>query len=106
MGQDRIWNQGGEVCSSVTRVVNLFKEPYDIYIGRPSEWGNPFSHKASALANQVFSRDIAIQSFRDYAVQRLKREPLWLEPLRGKTLGCFCKPQDCHGDVIVELIGD
>jgi len=25
-----------------TRVVHCKKEPYDIYIGRPSKWGNPF----------------------------------------------------------------
>jgi hypothetical protein len=27
-----------------------------------------------------------------------------IEPLRGKTLGCWCKPLPCHGDVIVELL--
>ena len=27
-----------------------------------------------------------------------------LEPLRGKVLGCYCKPLACHGDVIVELL--
>ena len=90
----------------MTKVVNLFKEPYDYYIGRPSEWGNPYSHKSSALASQVFSREVAIDSFKEYALERLKKEPNWLEPLRGKTLGCFCKPQDCHGDIIVELLGE
>ena len=25
-----------------TQVVNLKHEPYDVYIGRPSVWGNPF----------------------------------------------------------------
>jgi len=29
-----------------------------------------------------------------------------LEPLRGKRLGCWCKPLPCHGDVIVELLGE
>lgn len=26
----------------ITKVVNLYKEPYDVYIGRGSPWGNPF----------------------------------------------------------------
>lgn len=90
----------------MTRVVNLFKEPFDIYIGRPSEWGNPYSHKTSALAEQVFDRQVALDSYRAYAEERLTREPYWLEPLRDKVLGCFCKPQGCHGDIIVELLGE
>ena len=27
-----------------TRVVHCQREEYDIYIGRPSEWGNPYTH--------------------------------------------------------------
>lgn len=30
------------VMSSQTRVVHCKKERYDVYIGRPSKWGNPF----------------------------------------------------------------
>jgi len=26
--------------------------------------------------------------------------------LRGKTLGCWCKPEACHGDVLLELLQD
>jgi len=29
-----------------------------------------------------------------------------LHELKGKRLGCFCKPKLCHGDVLVELIND
>lgn len=31
------------------KVVHFKKEPFDIYIGRPSVWGNPFSHKQGTL---------------------------------------------------------
>lgn len=24
--------------------------------------------------------------------------------LNGKTLGCWCKPDACHGDILIELI--
>lgn len=89
----------------MTKVVNIYKEPYDTYIGRPSAWGNPFSTQASSLAEyRVKDRETAIRLYREYAIAKLELEPKWLEPLRGKTLGCFCKPQGCHGDVIVELL--
>ena len=88
-----------------TSVVNLFKEEYDIYIGRPSRYGNPFSVNPHSLAPFVVgSREEAIDSYREYVLDRLEDDPDWLEPLRGKRLGCFCKPKACHGDVIVELL--
>jgi paraquat-inducible protein B len=27
-----------------------------------------------------------------------------LNELKGKTLGCWCKPSQCHGDILIELI--
>ena len=30
----------------------------------------------------------------------------WTDELKGKTLGCFCKPKSCHGDVLVELANE
>ena len=32
--------------------------------------------------------------------EKLKNDPLFLEPLRDKTLGCWCVPNKCHGHVI------
>ena len=29
--------------TSSTRVVNKYKEPFDVYIGRGSIWGNPYT---------------------------------------------------------------
>lgn len=29
----------------MAKIVHCKKDKYDIYIGRPSIWGNPFSHK-------------------------------------------------------------
>lgn len=33
-----------------TLVVHCKKAPYDVYIGRPGPWGNPFSHQSGTLA--------------------------------------------------------
>jgi hypothetical protein len=45
------------------RVVHCKKSPYDIYIGRPSKWGNPYSHLSGTLAEyKVSSREEAIEN--------------------------------------------
>lgn len=85
-------------------VVHCKKEPFDVYIGRPSAFGNPFSEKAGTQAEvKVESREEAIACFREWVQQqpemlaRIKRE------LRGKVLGCWCCPKSCHGDVLAEI---
>jgi hypothetical protein len=88
----------------MTKVVNKYKEPYDIYIGRGSKWGNPYSHQSNTKAQYVVAtREEAIAKYREY----LLNTPALLadiHELQGKTLGCFCKPKACHGDVLVELV--
>ena len=82
---------------SKTKVVHCNKEPYDIYIGRPSRWGNPFSIGPDGTRKEV------IDKYRQFILAHPQlMEDLY--ELRGKTLGCFCKPLPCHGDVLVELI--
>jgi len=88
-----------------TRRVNLQKEKYDVYIGRPSKFGNPYSHLDGTLAEyRVKNREEAIEAYRSYI---LKNPALMAEilELRGKRLGCFCPPGlACHGDIIVEIL--
>lgn len=89
-----------------TRIVHCKKEPYDIYIGRPSKWGNIFSHLPKSAAEiRVTTREEAIEKYREW----IKTQPELLnslEELRGKVLGCWCRPKSCHGDVILELLGE
>jgi len=84
-------------------VVHFRKDPYDVYIGRGSKWGNPFSHKEDTLAKfQVGSRKEAIEKYEEW----IKAQPHLMESLhelKDKTLGCWCKPQSCHGDVLKKL---
>lgn len=86
-----------------TRVVHCKKEPYDVYIGRPSVWGNPYSDKDGTQAlYRVATREEAISCY----VEWIKDQPSLLEALRGlqgKVLGCWCKPLACHGDVLAIL---
>jgi hypothetical protein len=88
----------------MTRVVNKRKERYDFYIGRGSPFGNPFSHLSGTKATyQVGSREEAIEAYRRWIVGEPEVMRL-LPKIRGLTLGCFCKPKSCHGDVLVELL--
>lgn len=75
------------------RVVHCRKDSYDVYIGRPSKWGNPFADG---------TKKENIERYRDYVLDG----PLVgeIEELRGKTLGCWCRPGRCHGDVLIELL--
>jgi hypothetical protein len=86
-----------------TRVVHCKREPYDIYIGRPGPWGNPFSHQEGTLAKfKVATRDAAVARYEEW----LQHQPellARLPQLQGKVLGCWCKPQACHGDVLARL---
>ena len=85
------------------KVVHCKRESYDIYIGRPSPFGNPFSHKENTLAEfKVDTREEAVEKYREWFLSHDNYQEV-LDYLRGKTLGCWCKPKACHGDVLVEL---
>lgn len=80
----------------ITRVVNLRVASYDRYIGRPSQWGNPFEIGKHGTRDQVIDR------YLDW----LYTQPQLLDQLvalKGCTLGCFCAPKRCHGDILAEL---
>jgi hypothetical protein len=81
-------------------VVNIKSDQYDVYIGRPSKWGNPYSHKDGTLAKfKVSSVKEAIDKYEEYLIQN-KELMNSLSELKGKTLGCWCKPKRCHGDIL------
>ena len=87
------------------RVVHCKREPYDVYIGRPSKWGNMWSHlgESRTLAiHRTKTREEAIAAYEEWI--RTQTELLDALPeLAGKVLGCWCKPQACHGDALVRL---
>lgn len=92
-----------------TRVVNLRRhENYNVYIGRGGPgrsgyFGNPFP--IGGIDNKT--RAESIVEFECYFHDRLQRDPEFkrrVEELRGRTLGCFCAPLPCHGDVIVAYL--
>lgn len=82
-----------------TMVVNIRTAQYDVYIGRGSLWGNPF------VIGKDGTRKEVIEKYYQYILDR----PVMiaqLYKLKGKRLGCYCKPKACHGDVLVKMIKD
>ncbi len=65
-----------------------------------SKWGNPFK------ISKDCSRDQCIRQFEAYIRDKIEAEHLQEEllSLKGKALGCWCKPEACHGDVLQRLI--
>lgn len=91
-----------------TTIVNKKTDRYDVYIGRHKDpligkWGNPFSHREGTKAEFVVkNRTEAIAKYKEWILDQPHLMADLIE-LKGKRLGCWCKPKGCHGDVLVEL---
>jgi len=89
-----------------TKVVNLKHEDYDVYIGRGSKWGCPYTviKDRPTLAKEIVnSKEEALSKYKEYVLNSPELMES-LDELDGKVLGCFCKPELCHGDVLLEFI--
>lgn len=83
----------------VPRAVHCKKDPYNVYIGRPSKWGNPFHVNLDGDRGEVIAKYEAW----------LRQQPelmAALPEIRGLVLGCWCAPLPCHGDVLVRLANE
>lgn len=79
------------------KIVNLNNEPYDVYIGRGSKWGNPFKIGPDGTRLQV------IEKYEKW----IENQPgllASLHELDDKILGCYCSPLPCHGDVLKKIV--
>ena len=96
--------------------VHIKKEPYDVYIGRGSVFGNPFTHKPLAETKALVkckTRKEAIQKHKLWilGIESLEIDGKEINPpsieeiwgLKDKVLGCWCSPKECHGDFLAEV---
>ena len=85
---------------AITKVVNVRKtKEWDVNIGRGSSWGNPYAIGPDG------DREEVIRKYKyDFERGFLKGGKEDFRELAGKTLGCYCKPEACHGDVIAEYL--
>ena len=93
---------GQQPCSS-PRVWNkyLSNAPANaVYIGRGSQWGNPYVigvHGTRAEVLQQFEQLVVNSA---PLIDTIKRE------LKGKRLLCFCSPLACHGDLLLRIANE
>jgi hypothetical protein len=84
---------------------------YDVYIGRynksrnlpESPWNNPYVIGRDGTRDEVIAKYKARlwQMMNGPNATYLRKR---LMELDGKVLGCWCKPEPCHGDVLVAAI--
>lgn len=92
----------------ITKVVNLRHYSYDVYIGRAGHgqdgyFGNPIRLEHEGQREEV------LQKYEAYFYDRIQKDPEFrsrIHALKGKTLGCFCKPKLCHGDIIADYVNN
>jgi hypothetical protein len=95
-----------------TKVVNLREESYDVYIGRPGKgldgfFGNHHLIGMCPVCGIVHTRDESIAAFKKDFLRWVEESPEYraeVMKLKGKVLGCFCAPRNCHGYVIKEFL--
>ena len=94
------------------RVYNKHKAyPADaVYIGRGSDWGNPYTHLPSGKSKyktiHVPTREAAVAAFKALCDKHPELQKEIKERLRGKNLVCYCAPLACHGDVLLAIANE
>lgn len=85
--------------------------PNTIYVGRPTEYGNPYQigrDGSAAECVEKYRRDWldTLRSARMHPRHPPMPfgKPVYLGPLKGKNLACFCRlDQPCHADILLEI---
>jgi hypothetical protein len=89
-----------------TKVINKRFAADDVYIGRAATTGGGYFGNPYIMTHESM-REHVIDQYREYFNSRITTDPEFARrvlDLRGKRLGCYCKPRPCHGDVIVDWI--
>lgn len=99
-----------------TRVVNVKNEKCDVRIHRKRNGSIPEPPEECCLGNPFHLHDVnndeerqkVIRQYRDYFYLRLNEPNFksYVLSLKGKSLGCFCAPKPCHGDIIKEFLDE
>ncbi|MDF2434547.1 MAG: hypothetical protein JWP44_4178 [Mucilaginibacter sp.] len=81
---------------SIIRVNKM--DDYDIFIGRPSRYSNPFIKGIDGTRGEV------IDKFENY-IRNHPELNMMLDELSGNKIACWCNlNQNCHGDVFITLL--
>ena len=93
-----IGNKGENVYIGRGRVVFIDGIRYPLY---DSVWANPYK------ITSELPREKVLELYSVYIEEKIKNNNNLIHELlklKGKTLGCWCKPECCHGDILIRLI--
>lgn len=88
------------------KVVHCKLGPFDVYVGRPSKWGNPFLLKEKNDRGSTLITYMEWLATQEEFIQEIKTE------LNGKVLGCWCAPKGgidmddelvCHAQILARI---
>lgn len=68
-----------------------------VYVGRPTYWGNPFEIGKDGTRKEV------IEKYRAYVLDKPRMVEVIRDQLWGRDLVCWCAPEACHADVLMEI---
>lgn len=85
--------------------------PNTVKVDRSTRWGNHIVvGEERGIGYRPWTAEDAVAQYRDDILMAMEpirmdgRDPLSLEPLRGKNLACWCPiGSPCHADVLLEL---
>jgi len=67
---------------------------------KQSQWANPFKVKKEG-------RDKSLELYERWVREKIKKEGVEeLKKLKDKVLGCWCKPEKCHGDILIKILNE
>jgi hypothetical protein len=91
---------------AITQAVNINQgDAFDVYCGRSGKGLDGYFGNHCGAGG--VPRQIACLQYREHFYERVKCDPEFvsrIESLRGKRLGCFCMPKECHLMTIVEYL--
>lgn len=79
-----------------------------IYVGRPSQWGNPARigawYKYQFVENRLLAVSLFYERCKETALLDGEAFGIWLLPLVDRDLCCWCPVGEiCHGDILIYL---
>ena len=81
-------------------VVHCKRSKYDVYIGRPGPFGNPFEIGKDGTREEV------VEKYAEWVLTQTELLAIIKIELKDKILGCWCAPKLCHGNILLELANE
>lgn len=82
------------------REKGFVKPPNTVYVGRPTEWGNPY-----VVGKHAFNNHEAVKMYTEYFMKNTFLQNRAKRVLAGKNLMCWCKlDEPCHADFLLGFV--